>query len=127
MTASSPITTAYMAAPNRTLTAANGIDYAYRDVGAGAPPLALLQHLSGKLADGKPELTDALWSVRRVETFDNPGVGASTGTTPSTITQMAIDAIAFLEAMDSDQVDLLGFSIGSFVAQEIALIRPALV
>ena len=64
---------------------------------------------------------------RRVVTFDSAGVGGSTGTTPSTITQMAIDAIAFLEAMEFEQVDLLGFSIGSFVAQEIALIRPAVV
>jgi pimeloyl-ACP methyl ester carboxylesterase len=59
--------------------------------------------------------------------FDNAGVGGSSGTTPNTITQMAHDAITFLDAMGLDNVDLLGFSIGSFVAQEIALIRPALV
>ena len=59
-------------------------------------------------------------------TFDNAGVGGSTGTTPSTIAQMATDAIAFLDAMELEG-DVLGFSIGSFVAQEIALIRPALV
>jgi len=58
-------------------------------------------------------------------TFDNAGVGAST--TPSTIAQMARDAITFIEALDLGAVDLLGFSIGSFVAQEIALIRPAVV
>jgi len=60
-------------------------------------------------------------------TFDNAGVGASTGTTPSTIAQMARDAIAFIEALELGAVDLLGFSIGSFVAPEIALIRPAVV
>ena len=59
--------------------------------------------------------------------FDNAGVGSSSGTTPSTITQMARDAIAFLEAMGLDQVDILGYSLGSFIAEEIALIRPALV
>ena len=59
-------------------------------------------------------------------TFDNVGVGATTGTTPSTVEAMAHDAIAFLEAMDLQRVDLLGFSLGSFVAQEIALIRPDL-
>src|SRR5262249_667967 len=64
---------------------------------------------------------------RRVVTFDNSGVGGSTGTTPSSITRMARDAISFLEAMELEQVDLLGFSIGSFVAQEIALMRPAAV
>jgi pimeloyl-ACP methyl ester carboxylesterase len=60
-------------------------------------------------------------------TFDNTGVGASTGTTPDTVEQMARDAIAFLTAMEFSHVDLLGFSIGSFVAQDIVLIRPAIV
>ena len=59
-------------------------------------------------------------------TFDNVGVGATTGTTPNTVEAMAHGAVAFLEAMDFQRVDLLGFSIGSFVAQEIALIRPDL-
>jgi pimeloyl-ACP methyl ester carboxylesterase len=60
-------------------------------------------------------------------TFDNAGVGGSTGTTPDTVEQMARDAIAFIAAMGFGQVDLLGFSIGSFVAQQIALTRPAIV
>ena len=60
-------------------------------------------------------------------TFDNAGVGGSTGTTPDTIEQMARDAIAFVVAMGFSQVDLLGFSIGSFVAQQVALVRPAIV
>jgi pimeloyl-ACP methyl ester carboxylesterase len=64
---------------------------------------------------------------RRVIAFDNAGVGGSTGVTPHTIGQMAHDATAFISAMDLGQVDLLGFSIGSFVAQEITLIRPAMV
>jgi pimeloyl-ACP methyl ester carboxylesterase len=61
-----------------------------------------------------------------VVAFDNVGVAATTGTTPNTIEAMAHGAIAFIEAMSSRRVDLLGFSIGSFVAQEIALIRPDL-
>jgi pimeloyl-ACP methyl ester carboxylesterase len=117
----------YLASPNRVVSAANGIDYAYRDLGEGTPPLVLLQHFRGNLDNWDPALIDALASARRVVTFDNTGVGGSTGTTPSTVTQMARDAIAFLEAIEFDQVDVLGFSIGSFVAQEIALIRPALV
>ncbi len=117
----------YMAAPNRLVTAANGIDYAYREVGVGTPALVLLQHFRGNLDKWDPALVDALARDRRVVTFDNAGVGGSSGTTPSTIAQMARDAIAFLEALELDAVDLLGFSIGSFVAQEIALIRPALV
>jgi pimeloyl-ACP methyl ester carboxylesterase len=118
---------AYLAAPNRVVSAANGIEYAYRAVGEGTPTLALLQHFRGNLDNWDPALVDALAHNRRVVTFDNAGVGGSTGSTPSTITQMARDAIAFLEALELDAVDLLGFSIGSFVAQEIALMRPAVV
>jgi pimeloyl-ACP methyl ester carboxylesterase len=127
MTATSPHTGEYVAAPNSVVSAANGIDYAYREVGEGTPALVLLQHFRGNLDNWDPELIDALARDRRVVTFDNAGVGGSTGTTPSTIGQMARDAIAFIEALELSAVDLLGFSIGSFVAQEIALIRPALV
>jgi pimeloyl-ACP methyl ester carboxylesterase len=126
-TATSPTSGEYLASPNRVVSAANGIDYAYREVGEGTQPLILLQHFRGNLDNWDPALIDALASARRVVTFDNTGVGGSAGTTPSTMTQMARDAIAFLEAMEFDRVDLLGFSIGSFVAQEIALIRPAVV
>jgi pimeloyl-ACP methyl ester carboxylesterase len=71
-------------------------------------------------------LIDELAAERRVVTFDNRGVGGTTGTTPNTVEAMAHDAIAFIEAMGLKQIDLLGFSIGSFVAQEVALIRPDL-
>ena len=127
MTATSSPTSEYLTAPNRVISAANGIDYAYRQVGEGTPALVLLQHFRGNLDNWDPELVDALARDRRVVTFDNAGVGGSTGTTPSTIAQMARDAIAFIEALELGAVDLLGFSIGSFVAQEIALIRPAAV
>ena len=114
---------------NETVSAANGVDYSYRDTGGddGAAPLVLLQHFRGNLDNWDPALIDALASTRRVVTFDNAGVGGSTGTTPDTIEQMARDAIAFLAAMELSQADLLGFSIGSFVAQQIALVRPAIV
>jgi pimeloyl-ACP methyl ester carboxylesterase len=120
----------YSGLPNKLVAAANGIDYAYRDTGPGASggvPLVLFQHFRGNLDNWDPALIDALASARRVITFDNAGVGGSTGTTPDTVEQMAHDAIAFIAAMDLSQVDLLGFSIGSFVAQQIALTRPAIV
>jgi pimeloyl-ACP methyl ester carboxylesterase len=120
----------YSELANEHISAANGIDYAYRDTGGGsegAVPLVLLQHFRGNLANWDPALIDALAATRRVIAFDNTGVGGSAGTTPDTIEQMARDAIAFLAAMGFGQVDLLGFSIGSFVAQQIALVRPALV
>jgi pimeloyl-ACP methyl ester carboxylesterase len=117
----------YAELPNRLVSAANGIDYAYRDAGGGGSlPLVLFQHFRGNLDNWDPALMDALASNRRVVTFDNVGVGGSTGTTPDTIQQMARDAVAFITALELSQVDLLGFSIGSFVAQEIAMTRPAI-
>ena len=120
----------YSGLPNKLVRAANGIDYAYRDTGptaSGGVPLVLFQHFRGNLDNWDPALIDALAPARRVITFDNTGVGGSTGATPGTVEQMAYDAIAFLAAMDLGQADLLGFSIGSFVAQQIALTRPAIV
>jgi pimeloyl-ACP methyl ester carboxylesterase len=116
----------YAEVPTQRVAAGNAIEYAYRDLGAGEVPLVLLQHFRGNLDNWDPDLIDALAANRRVITFDNAGVAATTGTTPSTIEEMAHDAIAFIEALELERVDLLGFSIGSFVAQEIALIRPDL-
>jgi pimeloyl-ACP methyl ester carboxylesterase len=116
----------YAGASTRRVTADNAIEYAYRDAGDSAVPLVLLQHFRGNLDNWDPALIDELATDRRVVTFDNVGVGATTGTTPSTAEAMAHDAIAFFDAMDLRRIDLLGFSIGSFVAQEIALIRPDL-
>jgi pimeloyl-ACP methyl ester carboxylesterase len=113
-------------ASTQRVTAGNAIEYAYRDFGEVDVPLVLLQHFRGNLDNWDPALIDALAADRRVVTFDNVGVGASSGSTPNTIEAMAHDAIAFLEAMEFQRADLLGFSIGSFVAQEIALIRPDL-
>ena len=125
-----PTTTSqYSGLPNKLVRAANGVDFAYRDTGpeASGVPLVLLQHFRGNLDSWDPALIDALAQNRRVVTFDNAGVGGSTGTTPDTIEQMARDAIAFIAAMELGQADLLGFSIGSFVAQQVALTRPAIV
>jgi pimeloyl-ACP methyl ester carboxylesterase len=117
----------FVDAPNQELSASNGVDYVYRETGDGAGvPLVMFQHFRGNLDNWDPALIDALARHRRVITFDNRGVGGSSGSTPSTITQMAIDALAFIDALDLQALDLLGFSIGSFVAQEIALIRPAI-
>ncbi len=123
---------AYAEVPNKYISAGNGVDYAYRESGSGpvpggTVPLVLLQHFRGNLDNWDPALIDALASHRRVVTFDNAGVGGSSGTTPATVTQMAHDAIAFLDAAGFEQADILGFSIGSFVAQEMALIRPGVV
>jgi pimeloyl-ACP methyl ester carboxylesterase len=116
----------YLDVSTQRVTAGNAIEYAYRDLGDGDVPLVLLQHFRGNLDNWDPALVDALAADRRVVAFDNVGVGATTGRTPSTVEAMAHDAIAFLDALELEKVDLLGFSLGSFVAQEIALIRPNL-
>jgi pimeloyl-ACP methyl ester carboxylesterase len=117
----------YTTSETRRVDAANGTSFAYRDLGAGDVPVVLFQHFRGNLENWDAALIDALAASRRVLTFDNTGVGATSGMTPHTIAEMAQDAIAFLDALELSEVDLLGFSIGSFVAQEIVLTRPDLV
>jgi len=116
----------YADAATQTVTGDSEVEYAYRELGKGDVPLVLLQHFRGNLDNWDPALIDALAADRHVVTFDNVGVGATTGRTPNTVEAMAQGAIGFLDAMEFQQVDLLGFSLGSFVAQEVALIRPDL-
>jgi pimeloyl-ACP methyl ester carboxylesterase len=117
----------YASTPTKTVTAENGVTYAYRRQGPAADrPLVLLQHFRGNLDNWDPALIDALSEDREVITFDNEGVGATTGPTPATVAAMAHGALEFIEALELEEIDLLGFSIGSFVAQEIALVRPSL-
>jgi pimeloyl-ACP methyl ester carboxylesterase len=117
----------YSELPNQLLSTANGSEYAYRDAGSGPLPLILLQHFRGNLDGWDPALVDALAAGRRVVAFDNVGVGGTSGVAQNSIRGMAHGATAFIAAMGFERVDLLGFSIGSFVAQEIALLRPDVV
>ncbi|WP_371400634.1 alpha/beta hydrolase [Kribbella sp. NBC_00662] len=125
MSTTKPVVAA-LTAPILTVAAANGVAYAYRRFGAGGeqPPLVFLQHFRGNLDNWDPLLVDSIAAHREVILLDNTGVGQSTGTVPVTVTQMARDAIAFLDAIELDRVDLLGYSLGGMVAQEIALLRP---
>jgi len=116
----------YADCPTQRIDAANDIVYAYRDVGTGDVPLVLLQHFRGNLDNWDPALVDDLSATRRVVTFNNRGVASTSGLTPNTVEEMAHDAVAFIDALGLKRIDLLGFSIGSFVAQEIALDRPDL-
>jgi pimeloyl-ACP methyl ester carboxylesterase len=107
---------------------AAGVRFAFRRFGApGGTPLVMLQHFRGNLDNWDPALTDALAREREVILVDYPGAGYSSGGFGPTIADAARQMISFLTAVDLTEVDLLGFSIGGFVAQEIALIRPTLV
>ena len=120
-----PTDSTHQTAPNLFIDAPNGVRYAYRRFGkATGVPLVFLQHFRGTLDNWDPFLTDSIAREREVILLDNVGVGLSSGTTPNTVAQMARDAIVFLDALALSQVDLLGFSLGGFVAQEIALLRP---
>jgi pimeloyl-ACP methyl ester carboxylesterase len=119
-----------LTAPNQTVEAPNGVSYAYRRLGepsASAPPLVSFQHFRGNLDNWDPALVDALARTREVILFDNVGVGGSTGTVPRTVTAMARDALSFIDALELREIDVLGYSLGGFVAQELVLIRPRLV
>jgi pimeloyl-ACP methyl ester carboxylesterase len=90
-------------------------------------PIVLLQHFMGNLDNYDPAITDALAAGREVILTDNAGVGLSTGAAPETVAGMARDAASLIDALGLGRVDLFGFSMGGFVAQQIAVDRPELV
>ncbi len=105
-----------------------GTAFRYREFGdSAAVPAIFLNHLTGVLDDWDPAVIDGFAAHRHVVVFDNRGVGSSAGTTPGSIAEMARDATAFIDAMGLTKVDLVGFSMGGFIAQLIAHDRPQLV
>ena len=120
-------TTLWKGAPTRTLSV-GGVEFAYRELGPSTGvPVVFLTHLAAVLDNWDPRVVDGIARKRRVITFDNRGVGASSGSTPRTIEEMARDAVSFIGALGLDQVDLFGFSMGGMIAQVIAQQEPQLV
>ncbi len=114
-------------APTRYIES-GGIRFAYRHLGpAGGTPMVLLQHFSGNIDAWDPAVVNALAADRPVIAFDNAGVGRSTGQTPDNVPAMSRDAVAFIDQLGLSEVDLLGFSLGGCVAQQIAAERRRLV
>ena len=114
-------------APTRFVTA-NRVRYAYRRFGAETgTPLILLQHFRGGMDHWDPAVTDGLAGNRPVILFNNTGVASSSGETPNKVEAQADDAFSFVRALGLTQVDVLGFSIGGYVAQALTLRHPALV
>jgi pimeloyl-ACP methyl ester carboxylesterase len=117
----------YIEAPNLSISV-GGTTFAYRDVGPrGGVPVVMLNHWGAVLDNFDPRIIDGLASKHRVIAINYRGIGASGGTAPVTIDQMARDAIALILALGFEKVDLLGFSLGGFVAQDITLKAPGLV
>jgi pimeloyl-ACP methyl ester carboxylesterase len=117
----------HQTAPTQFLEA-NGIRFAYRRFGkATGVPLVFNQHYLGTMDYWDPTVTDGLAGDREVILFNNAGVSSSSGEVPTTFEQMGANAIAFIKALGLKRVDVLGFSIGGMVAQEITLQAPDLV
>lgn len=118
---------AHQTAPTQ-FVEANGVRFAYRRFGkTGGVPLVFNQHFAGTMDYWDPAVTDGLAAGREVILFDNAGIASSSGEVPPSIPQMGANAISFVRALGLSKVDVLGFSIGGMVAQEIALQAPDLV
>ncbi|MDH6628578.1 pimeloyl-ACP methyl ester carboxylesterase [Streptomyces sp. LBL] len=119
--------TSYKKAPTRTLVA-GGVTFAYRDLGPKAGvPVVFITHLAAVLDNWDPRVVDGIAARHRVITFDNRGVGASSGSTPRAIEEMAKDAVTFIRGLGLEHVDLHGFSMGGMIAQVIVQDEPQLV
>jgi pimeloyl-ACP methyl ester carboxylesterase len=122
-----PTATTWRTAPTRTINVA-GTPFVYRELGPQTGvPVIFLHHFTAVLDDWDPRVIDGVAAKRHVIAFDNRGIGASGGSVPHTIGEMAADAVAFIHALGYEQVDLLGFSLGGGVAQFITLEHPELV
>src|ERR1700691_6619024 len=117
----------HQTAPTR-FVEANGIRFAYRRFGkTSGVPLVFNQHFRGTMDYWDPAVTDGLARNREVILFNNAGVSSSSAKVPTSFQEMGANAIAFIKALGLTKVDVLGFSIGGMVAQEITLAAPDLV
>ena len=121
------VVTSYAKAATRTITA-GGVTYAYRELGPKAGiPVVFFVHLAATLDNWDPRIIDPIAKNRHVITFDQRGVGASTGQVPDSIEAMADDAYTFIKALGFDKIDIFSFSMGGMIAQDLLLKHPDLV
>ncbi len=121
------VITSYAQAPARTVTV-GGVTYAYRELGPkGGIPVIFFVHLAANLDNWDPRIVDPIARNRHVITFDNRGVGASTGRVPDTVEAMADDAYTFIKALGFSKIDIFSFSLGGFIAQALVVKHPDLV
>jgi pimeloyl-ACP methyl ester carboxylesterase len=126
-TRNDPVITSYADAPARTISA-GGVTFAYRELGPkGGIPVVFFVHLAATLDNWDPRIVDPIAKDRHVITFDNRGVGASSGDVPDSIEAMADDAYTFIRALGFDQIDIFSFSLGGMVAQALVVKHPELV
>lgn len=122
-----PVITSYALAPARKITA-GGTTYAYRELGPrGGVPVVFFVHLGATLDNWDPRIIDPIAATRHVITFDNKGVGASSGSVPATLEEAADDAYTFIQALGLQTIDVFSFSMGAMIAQDLVLKHPDLV
>jgi pimeloyl-ACP methyl ester carboxylesterase len=122
-----PVITSYSQAPARTITAGD-TTYAYRELGPkGGIPVVFFVHLAATLDNWDPRIVDPIAKNRHVITFDQRGVGASTGEVPDTIEEAADHAYEFITALGFEKIDIFSFSMGGFIAQDLIVKHPDLV
>ena len=126
-TSDTPIITSYAKAPARTVSA-GGVTFAYRELGPkGGIPVVFFVHLAATLDNWDPRIVDPIAKDHHVITFDQRGVGASTGKVPDSIEAMADDAYTFIRALGFDKIDIFSFSLGGMIAQALVVEHPELV
>lgn len=126
-TSHEPVITSYANAPALSVTA-DGVTYAYRELGPkGGIPVVFFVHLAATLDNWDPRIVDPIAKNHHVITFDNRGVGASTGEVPDSIEAMADDAYTLITALGFDKIDVFSFSLGGMVAQALVFKHPELV
>src|SRR3982751_499926 len=119
MSSNEPVITSYAQAPARSITV-GGTTYAYRELGPkGGIPVVFFVHLAATLDNWDPRIIDPIAQHRHVITFDQPGVGASTGRVPKTLEEAAEDAFTFITALGFSTVDIFSFSMGGMIAQDL--------
>jgi pimeloyl-ACP methyl ester carboxylesterase len=117
----------HQTAPTQFVNAA-GIRFAYRRFGkSGGVPLIFNMHFTGTMDHWDPAVTDGFAKDREVILFNNAGVSSSSGEVPASVEEMAVNAVAFIKSLGLSRVDVLGFSLGGLIAQEVALTEPELV
>ncbi len=127
-TSSQALGDSWQSVATQTITA-GGVSFAYRELGRqnGGTPVVFLVHLAAVLDNWDPRIMDGIAAKHHVIAFDNRGIGASSGSPSNSMEQMADDAVTFIKAMGLKQVDLLGFSMGGMIAQEVVLKEPQLI
>ena len=118
----------YATVPTQFITAANGIKFAYRRLGAKKEiPIIYFNHLTANLDNCDPRVMDGMATQHEIISFDYRGVGSTSGEDAKSIQDMAKDCIAFIKAFGYEKVDIMAFSMGGFISQQIMEMEPTLI